>query len=154
MLTQSVNTMENGCVSLFKTERVCTNLHGTLCSLTFIHIQLSVTFTKVHLLPKANQRCGGCGCKAWTLAKFTSRPSWVFLQCYWPSYLTWSHVPPLSALDVNVSMQVALKKKQPRKFKSSSEASERSRITVKQCLHKVFQETIIKPLWCVSCWVG
>lgn len=43
------------------------------------------------------------------------------------------------------------KKKQPRKFKSSSEALERSRITVKQCLHKVFQETIIKPLWCVSC---
>lgn len=87
---------------------VCTNLQGTLCSLTFTHIQLSVTFTKVHLLPKAKRRRDGSGCKAWTLAKFTSRASCVFLQCYCPPCLTWSHMPPLSVLDVNVSMQVAL----------------------------------------------
>lgn len=156
MLTQSVNAMENGRVSLFKTERVCTNLHGTLCSLTFIHIQLSVTFTKVHLLPKANQRCGGCGCKAWTLAKFTSRPSWVFLQCFlafMPHMI--SRASTVSARreckHASSFKKKKKKRKAPRKFKSSSEALERSRITVKQCLHKVFQETIIKPLWCVSC---
>lgn len=140
------------CPPWFNTERVCSNLHGVLCSVTFIHIQLCVTFTKVHLLPKANRRRAASGCKAWTLAKFTWRPSCAFF-CRVTGLHAWrsvSHVAPQS-----VWMQGALN------FPQNKQINERNinappqlgevTITVKQCVNKVFQETIVKPLWC---WVG